>query len=111
MFGKNFVKIEDDTMRKLLEYPWYGNVRELENTVEFMVNMMEYGIINDKALPINIKKKNKTYIKNDKIRTLKEIEQEEIEKAIEFYGNTTEGKAEAANALGIGIATLYRKLK
>lgn len=115
MFGKNFVRIEDETMKKLLDYPWYGNVRELENTVEFMVNMMEYGVINDNALPINIKKKGyNANIRNaskDKIRTLKEIEQDEIQRALEFYGNTTEGKIEAANALGIGIATLYRKIQ
>ncbi len=112
MFGKNFDKIEDETMKKLLDYPWYGNVRELENTVEFMVNMMEHGVINDNAIPINIKKKDyKKSIKNNKVRTLKEIEQEEIQKAIDYYGNTTEGKIEAANALGIGIATLYRKLQ
>lgn len=112
MFGKNFVKIEDDTMKKLLDYPWYGNVRELENTVEFMVNMMEYGIINDNSLPINIKRKGyNRNIKKEKVRILKEIEQEEIQKAIEYYGNTTEGKIQAANALGIGIATLYRKLQ
>lgn len=112
MFGKNFVRIEEDTMKKLLDYPWYGNVRELENTVEFMVNMMEYGIINDNALPINIKKKGYNRItKKDKIRTLKDIEQEEIQKAIEYYGDTTEGKIEASKALGIGIATLYRKLQ
>lgn len=112
MFGKNFDKIEDETMKKLLDYTWYGNVRELENTVEFMVNMMENGIINDNALPINIKKKDyKKNIKSYKIRTLKQIEQEEIQKAVDYYGNTTEGKIEAANALGIGIATLYRKLQ
>ncbi len=112
MFGKNFVRIEDKTMQKLIEYPWYGNVRELENTVEFMVNMMERGIINDSALPINIKNADyKASIKKDKIRTLKEMEHEEIRKAVEYYGNTTEGKIEAANALGIGIATLYRKLQ
>lgn len=112
MFGKNFIKIEDETMKKLMDYPWYGNVRELENTVEFMVNMMEQGIINDSALPINIRKKsdNKN-VKTDKIKTLKETEQEEIQRAIEYFGNTTEGKIEAANALGIGIATLYRKLQ
>lgn len=112
MFGKNFVRIEEVTMKKLLNYPWYGNVRELENTVEFMVNMMEHGIINDTSLPINIRKKDYSRnIKSDKIRTLKDIEQEEIQKAIDYYGNTTEGKIEAANALGIGIATLYRKLQ
>ncbi len=112
MFGKNFIKIEDETMNKLMDYPWYGNVRELENTVEFMVNMMEQGIINDSALPINIRKKSYSRnIKSDKIKTLKETEQEEIQRAIEYFGNTTEGKIEAANALGIGIATLYRKLQ
>jgi len=111
LFGKNFIKIEDETMKKLISYPWYGNVRELENTVEFMVNMMENGVINDTSIPINIKKNSHRNTKKEKIRTLKEIEQEEILKAIEYYGNTTEGKIEAANALGIGIATLYRKIQ
>ncbi len=74
--------------------------------------MMEQGIINDSALPINIRKKSYSRnIKSDKIKTLKETEQEEIQRAIEYFGNTTEGKIEAANALGIGIATLYRKLQ
>ena len=110
LFGKNFTRIEDDTMEKLMSYPWHGNVRELENTVEFMVNMMELGIINDEALPVNIKKNNDV-IKSDEIRTLKEIEYDEIKKAIEYFGDTTEGKLKAAEALGIGIATLYRKLQ
>lgn len=112
MFSKGFVRIEAETMEKLMEYPWYGNVRELENTVEFMVNMMEDGIVNDGALPINIKRKSsRSYNKNDEIRSLREIEQAEIKKAIDYYGDSTEGKMQAAKALGIGIATLYRKLQ
>ncbi len=115
LFGKNFIKIEQETMEKLVEYPWYGNVRELENTVEFMVNMMEDGIVDNNSIPINIR--NHRNIDDDKsddkiggIRTLKELEQSEIKKAIEYFGDTTDGKASAAKALGIGIATLYRKL-
>jgi transcriptional regulator with GAF, ATPase, and Fis domain len=43
-----------------------------------------------------------------KVRTINELESIEIEKAIhEFGGNLTE----AAKALGIGRATLYRKVK
>ena len=114
LFGKNFVSINDDTMEKLIEYPWPGNVRELENTVEFMVNMMEHGIIDNNSLPINIRDSSKLAkeeaFKNAKIRNLKEIEQTEIKKAIEYFGDTTEGKENAAKALGIGIATLYRKI-
>lgn len=42
------------------------------------------------------------------VRTINELESEAIEKAIhEFNGNLTE----AAKALGIGRATLYRKVK
>lgn len=115
LFGKNFVRIEQETMEKLVEYPWYGNVRELENTVEFMVNMMEDGIVDNNAIPINIRNHNnvlddKNSDKKGVIRTLKELEQNEIKKAIEYFGDTTDGKASAAKALGIGIATLYRKL-
>jgi transcriptional regulator with PAS, ATPase and Fis domain len=37
--GKPNREISPESMQALLEYPWYGNVRELENTVEYMVNM------------------------------------------------------------------------
>jgi len=42
---------------------------------------------------------------------LKDLERREIEKALEICGTTTEGKKEAAARLGIGVATLYRKLE
>jgi transcriptional regulator with PAS, ATPase and Fis domain len=112
LFGKNVVKIKEETMEKLLDYPWYGNVRELENTVEFIVNMMENGIVNDNTLPLNISNPTSTQYDNDQeIKTLKEIELKEIKKALAYYGTTTKGKSKAAKALGIGVATLYRKLK
>ena len=114
LFGKNFVRIEDETMKKLIEYPWYGNIRELENTVEFMVNMMEDGIVDNNSIPINIRDNkndnNREEEKSSVIRNLKELERDEIKKAIDYFGDTTDGKVSAAKALGIGIATLYRKL-
>lgn len=56
---------------------------------------------------------NKNLVKSNSknITHLKELEKIEIFKAINFYGNTVNGKAEAAKSLGIGIATLYRKLE
>ena len=44
------------------------------------------------------------------ICALEQIERREIEKAIKRFGSDTKGKKAAAEALGIGIATLYRKL-
>jgi len=44
------------------------------------------------------------------IRKLVDVERVEIEKALDFFGRDTAGKQKAAKALGIGIATLYRKI-
>ena len=41
---------------------------------------------------------------------VKRFEQEEILIALEKYGTDTEGKKQAAEALGISLATLYNKL-
>lgn len=42
---------------------------------------------------------------------LKELEQQEIRKALSLYGVSTSGKKQAASRLGISLATLYRKLE
>lgn len=47
----------------------------------------------------------------DMVTPLRELERSEIAKAIRIYGNNTEGKKQAAKKLGIGLATLYRKME
>jgi transcriptional regulator with PAS, ATPase and Fis domain len=121
LFNMNIQAIEEEAMELLMAYPWPGNVRELENVVEFMVNMSEgSAILNKSMLPEGIMEyENKNSRKEkiniieaheDELRPLKEIEKEYILKAIKIYGNDTKGKQLAAKKLGIGIATLYRKL-
>lgn len=114
LFNKEFINVDNEVLKYLYMYPWPGNVRELENTVEFMINMMDSnGILTKNTLPCNII----DYIEeneeseNYEIRTIKDIEKEAIKKALSTYGNTTEGKLIAAKKLGIGIATLYRKIE
>ena len=105
-------------MEALCRYPWYGNVRELENSVEFMINMMEEeGILNRQTLPDNIlgtvretKNVSVPAPPAQQIRPLKDLEEQEIRRALELFGSGTEGKRQAAKALGISLATLYRKL-
>lgn len=111
-FSKNFYILEDEALKILLEYNWPGNIRELESAVEYMVNMMEGGVISLNSLPRDIVNYSRNLLekKEIKISTLSSLEEKEIKKAIELYGDTTEGKKKAAKALGIGIATLYRKL-
>lgn len=115
LFNKDFNFISKDVLDFLNNYNWPGNVRELENTVEFMVNMMDSnGIINRSCLPKRImnEEKNKAFAKaNTKTLNLKELEKHTIKKALEIYGISTEGKKLASHHLGIGIATLYRKMQ
>lgn len=119
LFGKRVFSITEDTMECLCSYPWYGNVRELENSIEFMINMMEEdGILNWRTLPENILEysgeKTKAPARSEpdrRIIRLKDLEKREICKALEIFGNGTDGKKQAAKALGISLATLYRKLE
>ena len=119
-FNKSVYLIEDNVLEMFKKYKWYGNIRELENVVEFMVNLCdEKGIINETMLPdsfiesfheqMGLEKNGDNDIKE--IIPLKDIERKYIKKAIEIYGDTTEGKKLAAKKLGIGIATLYRRLE
>ena len=120
LFDKNLLKISEEAMECLYEYPWYGNIRELENTVEFMINMMEEdGVLNRRTLPANISEPQsepQTAVQVDTelqetVTPLKELEYSEIMKALRLCGNDTEGKKQAAKKLGIGLATLYRKME
>ena len=127
LFKKDFWKITEPVMDRLKSYPWEGNVRELENVMEFMVNMMgPDGILNEATLPRELQSTAfrrvprpapvQTYVtvredKPEKILTLKELEQREIRKAIAKHGSSTQGKKAAAKELGIGLATLYRKME
>lgn len=113
LFHKEVRKIDQATMNILMRYPWPGNVRELENTIEFMINMADdLGVLTKETLPRNIReyKSSREQGNEGAIRLLREVEQEHIMKAIAFYGDNTKGKQVAAKQLGIGIATLYRKL-
>lgn len=119
LFKRKVTSITEDTMELLLRYPWYGNVRELENSMEFMINMMgNDGVLDRRTLPENIREysepvseTSETKKRPGSVTRLKELERQEIKKALELFGNGTEGKKKAARELGISLATLYRKLE
>ncbi len=103
---KEVSAISSDVMRLLTVCEWPGNIRELMNCIESMVVMSSGGTLIAENFPPYILPQQKTYY--DSIAPLNEIEREVILKTI----NAVKGnKAEAAKALGIGLKTLYRKLK
>ncbi|WP_366033432.1 sigma-54 dependent transcriptional regulator, partial [Clostridium sp.] len=110
------IDIEDKVIDKLKNYPWKGNIRELQNSVEFMINLVdEDNLITTSILPEYI---TEFYAKNEEpldeilegeLITLEELEKKYIKYALKKYGYDTKGKSKAAKKLGIGLATLYRK--
>ncbi len=119
IFNKNVHSVEENVKKAIKNYSWPGNVRELENTVEFMINMSdERGIITEDMLYENIMKNStknmltdNNKLEDDTIITIEESEKRLIKKALAVYGSDTAGKNLCAEKLGIGIATLYRKIE
>ena len=116
LFAKSVHKVDKECRDILMNYPWYGNVRELENAVEFMINMADdSGMVTMNMLPPNIVENKNSQVygmdMDEDMKPLKDIEKEYILRALDIYGHDTKGKQLAAKRLGIGIATLYRKLE
>ena len=109
LFKKQYVKIHTDVWDILYSYSWPGNVRELENVVEYAMNMVEVnGTVKRNHLPKSIIEVEYT---GNHTLSLEYMEKEYIKKALKLYGRSPEGKQKSADELGIGIATLYRKIK
>ncbi len=120
--GKNIISIDDEVKQAFLSYDWPGNVRELENVIELMFNISgNSSILNSSLLPENISKKSvsnppkssQIIIKNpsNDFENFDIIEKNYILQGLEKFGNTTEGKKIISEKMGIGLTTLYRKLK
>lgn len=111
-FDRKRIKIDKSVWDRFYEYDWPGNVRELENVVEFCIAMADNcSSIDISSLPKSIRESKPVISGNGGTYNLKKLEIEAIRKVLEICGDTTEGKMRASQMLGIGVATLYRKLK
>ena len=111
--NKHVTGIDEDVLSLLINHRWPGNIRELQNIIEYSVNMSSNSIITMDIILNRIK--NIEYIEvtksNEDIRTLDELEKKEIIKAINKYKDYKKDKELIAKALGISRATLYRKIE
>ena len=111
--NKDVIGIEDDAKKTLIDYSWPGNVRELQNVIEYSINMSDSSLLNLDIIPNNIKSKyyDEKSNKCEEIRTLEDLEKEEISKALNKFKHYKKDKELVAKSLGISRATLYRKLE
>ncbi|VEF49564.1 transcriptional regulator [Bacillus freudenreichii] len=97
-----------DALELLSSYHWPGNIRELQNTVEYAINMASEQWVTCDNLPARLREVNES--EEEQELTLSEMEEKMIKKALDKYGDTLDGKKKVAQTLGINIATLYRKI-
>jgi two-component system response regulator HydG len=113
--------IHDDALRTMMLYDWPGNVRELENAVEHGVTMASGGEIQLGNLPRHLhelalsllRQERNANLKNDSSppKNVVPLAVQERDAIFEALRATSGDKLMAAELLGIGKTTLYRKLK
>ena len=119
-YEKYFYDFSADAMERLIEYGWPGNVRELKNTIEQIVALNTGSQVLPRFLPDRLRnatpRPKVQYIDSEedggsgvrKVLRLHELEKQAILQALKIcHGNI----AEASRKLGLGQATLYRKIK
>ncbi len=121
LLGKPRCALPPEVLEVLRSYRWPGNVRELENAIEFMVNMMPgSGPVHPGLLPPKLLQDpagqpppgpSRGADAPFPVLPFRELERRAIAAALRRFGTDYKGKRRAAEALGIGIATLYRKIK
>lgn len=104
IYGKNDFELTPGAEEKLKEQPWYGNIRELEHTVEKAVIISDGNTLDTDDFDFPQRKKTVA----NKASTLEEMEFNMIKNALEKYeGNLST----VAGQLGISRQTLYNKIK
>jgi two-component system response regulator AtoC len=104
------MRFSKGAMRLLINYPWPGNVRELENSIERAAILAETDVIHSHDLPDKLRTTSPAPVASIESAgmTLEELEREHIKRVLE----RVEGdKVRAAQALGIHLSTLYRKVQ
>jgi len=104
--------ISDAALRALLEYEWPGNVRELENCLERICTIHTVKDLDVRHLPSPILVPQPSgfprQTSSSGVSTLADVEKRAILSTLQ---HTHGDKLQAAELLGIGKTTLYRKLK
>ncbi len=107
-FGKQISGVSPQVLGILENYPFPGNVRELEHIIESAVALAENSTIEPVDLPPDIQKLSFNNIDRDKWPSLQELEKAYIQKVLVKTGYK---KQAAARLLKIPRTTLWRKLK
>ena len=101
--GRDGVRVDPETMDVMMSYDWPGNVRELQNWIQFALVKCRNSVILPQHLPPT-----RSGIPRPAKRRRRKLHLEMVREALAETGGN---KLEAAKALGVSRATLYRFLE
>ena len=100
--------ITDRALQCLMAYEWPGNVRELQNVLERGLILSDGDRITTRSLPRELGEKGDVSRHDQPFLPLKAVEQQHIRAVLRYVNGS---RTRAADILGIGRKTLYRKLQ
>jgi len=106
VFNSNINNISKTVENIFMTYRWPGNIRELENIIERAVQIASDNVIDIKDLPVNLQLNNQN---NSDLKS-NILKNKEYNTIIDFLSETKGNIKSTAENLGIGRATLYRKI-
>jgi len=114
--NKRVEKISDEYYDFLMNYSWPGNIRELRNAIQYSMATLDGPVLLEKHLtgffnqiPQQVKREEMLWVKSTPLPSrLSDLEKIAIQKSLLL---TKGNKLKAAKLLGIGRATLHRKLR
>jgi len=110
--GRQVEGITRNAVNLLMRYDWPGNVRELKNIIEGMVVMARGGgLLDVHDVPEHLRRSVQPDVGEIRIPSgvsMAEVERIVIEETMKTCGFN---KEQCARTLGIGLRTLYRKIK
>lgn len=111
---KHFEGFSEQTIGYLLNYPWPGNIRELENAVERAATLADGPLIFPRDLPPELFERGLPLLPDARVQalpenlTLEELEARYIRQVLQKEGGNLSA---TARSLGISRSTLWRKVR
>jgi two-component system response regulator AtoC len=108
IYKKEIQDIEDQALDLILRYEWPGNIRELENAIEYaFARTRDKNSIESCKLPPTIRQDIACY----DMQTTQLAQQDDDSKLLKLLEQHRWNKTLVAKELGVGRSTLWRKLK
>lgn len=107
--GKPIPKLRYDLYGKLISYSWPGNVREMENCIENIINMD--GNITFNFETENFEKKQTNLVQSDLVYDMCSLEEWEEKAILNCIDACNGNMTKAAGVLEVNRSTLYSKIK